>query len=315
MGASIVSNRWVEKHRPKKLKDYVCRSEAQRREYEGWIEDGDVPGHLLLFGPPGAGKTTLVLVLLNELKVDRADTLIINASRDNGVDMIRTRIRNFCDTMALGDSPFKAVLLDEADHISAEGQAALRREMEIRPQIRFFLTCNYESRIIPPIKDRCVEIHVGDVDEDAVLERVCAILEEEEVEVDDVELIETYVKAGGGSLRRTIQTIQRNVRDGKLVEPESESDDGGWKFEMVKLFKAGKIRDARTLICQKAAPTDFTGLYTFLYRNTGYFAKDDDETDEAVIVIAEGLDRNSRTGDPEITFSATMAKLGMLGRE
>ena len=119
---------WVEKYRPTSVDGYVFRDAGQRKQIEGWIGDGALP-HLLFSGAPGTGKTTLAKVLLHSLEVDQFDILEINASNENGIDVIRDRITNFVSTMPFGE--FKYVLLDEADYITPNGQAALRGMMEM----------------------------------------------------------------------------------------------------------------------------------------------------------------------------------------
>ena len=106
---------WVEKYRPKTVDEYVFKDEAQKHQVKSWIADGGIP-HLLFSGSAGTGKTTLAKVLINDLGVQDADVLLINASRDNGVDLIRRKITNFSETMPWGD--YKVILLDEADYIS-----------------------------------------------------------------------------------------------------------------------------------------------------------------------------------------------------
>ena len=141
---------WVEKYRPNTLDGYVFRDANQKAQIEQWVKSKSIP-HLLFSGAPGVGKTTLAKILLNLLEVEGTDILEINASRENSVDVIRDKITNFVQTMPFGE--FKVVLLDEADYISPNGQAALRGVMEMYHQsARFILTCNYPNRVIPALK-------------------------------------------------------------------------------------------------------------------------------------------------------------------
>ena len=113
---------WTEKYRPNTVENYVFRDHSQKEQVQSWIDGKTIP-HLLFSGAPGIGKTTLAKILINELQIDTYDVLEINASRENSVDVIRERISNFVATMPFGD--LKIVLLDEADYISPNGQAAL----------------------------------------------------------------------------------------------------------------------------------------------------------------------------------------------
>ena len=152
---------WVEQYRPNDVDGYVFRDEAQRTQVKQWIKEGSIP-HLLFSGAAGIGKTTLAKILINQLGIDEYDLLELNASRENNVDTVRDRITNFVQTMPFGK--FKVVLLDEADYLSPNAQAALRGVMESYSETaRFILTCNYPHKIIPALHSRCQGFHIEKV--------------------------------------------------------------------------------------------------------------------------------------------------------
>jgi len=298
---------WVEKYRPKTVTDYVFKDPKQRKQVMSWIADKSIP-HLLFHGGAGTGKTTLAKVLAHELGVQEADFMYINASRDNGVDFIRDRITRFCSSMPWGD--FKIVLLDEADYLSPNAQAVLRGVMEqYADEVRFILTCNYVHKIMPAVKSRSQEFHISNQDQTDFTSRVAEILITEGVDV-DLETIDLYVRATYPDLRKTINSVQQNVTDGKLSPPD-EGDElaSDWRLKMVSLFRDGKIRQARELICKSASPEDFEDMFKFLYRNLDFFGGTDEDQDAAVVIIRNGMFKHTQIADPEINFSATMIEL------
>jgi len=173
---------WVEKYRPNTINGYVFRDDHQRRQVETWIKDQSIP-HLLLSGTAGIGKTTMAKMLIHELGIQEYDLLEINASRTNSVEAVRDKITNFVSMIPFG--PFKVVLLDEADYLSPNAQAALRGVMEeYHTTARFILTCNYPNRIIPALHSRCQGFHFERIDMNEYTARVATILMDEKVEFD-----------------------------------------------------------------------------------------------------------------------------------
>ena len=300
---------WVEKYRPKSLDGYVFRDDNQRKQAQNWIKEKSIP-HLLFSGAAGIGKTTMAKILINELEIPDYDVLEINASRTNSVDAVRDKITNFVQMIPFG--PFKVVLLDEADYLSPNAQAALRGVMEeYHTTARFILTCNYPNRIIPALHSRCQGYHIERIDQTEFTARVATILVEEGVDV-ELETLDLYVKATYPDLRKCINMVQQNVSDNKLHAP-SKGDEGAadWKFDMVELFKAGKITEARQLLCGKLKAEEMEEVYRWLYDNLEIFGNEEKQ-DTAVLIIKQGLVDHTLVADPEINLAAVLIKLGRL---
>lgn len=300
---------WVEKYRPKTVDGYVFRDDHQRKQIATWIKDQSIP-HLLLSGAAGIGKTTLAKILVHELGIEDYDVLEINASRTNSVDDVRDKITNFVSMIPFG--PFKVVLLDEADYLSPNAQAALRGVMEeYHSTARFILTCNYPNRIIPALHSRCQGFHVERTDLTEYTARVATILVEENVEF-NLETLDSYVRVAYPDLRKCINLVQQNVNEGTLAAP-SKGDQGeaDWKFDMVELFKAGKITEARKLLCGKVRAEEMEEIYRWLYDNIEIFG-DTTKQDTAILIIKQGLVDHTLVADSEINLAAVLIKLARL---
>ena len=300
---------WVEKYRPKSVDGYVFRDDHQRNQIATWIKDQSIP-HLLLSGSAGIGKTTLAKILIHELGIEDYDVLEINASRTNSVDDVRDKITNFVQMIPFG--PFKVVLLDEADYLSPNAQAALRGVMEeYHATSRFILTCNYPNRIIPAIHSRCQGFHVERTDITEFTARVATILVEENVDF-DLDTLDSYVKVAYPDLRKCIQLVQQNSQDGKL-NPPNKGDSGAadWKFDMISLFKAGKIQEARKMLCGKLRAEEMEEVFIWLYNNIDIFGSEENQ-DKALMIIKQGLVDHTLIVDPEINLAATLVKLSKI---
>ena len=297
---------WVEKYRPSKVDGYVFRDNHQREQVQSWIKQGTIP-HLLFSGNAGIGKTTLAKILFNELEIQDLDILEINASRTNSVEDVRDKIVNFVQMIPFGD--FKVVLLDEADYLSPNAQAALRGVMEeYHTTARFILTCNYPNRIIPALHSRCQGFHIERVDVTEFTARVATILVEENVEF-DLDTLDTFVKATYPDLRKCINTVQMNSLEGKLHTPEKgDTGEQDYKLEMVELFKKGKISEARKLVCGQARPEEMEEIYRWLYDNVAIFGEEALQ-EKAILIIKQGLVDHTLVSDPEINLAATLIRL------
>jgi DNA polymerase III delta prime subunit len=297
---------WVEKYRPSTLNGYVFRDAHQKEQIESWVKQGSIP-HLLFSGNAGIGKTTLAKILLNELEINDLDVLEINASRTNSVEDVRDKIVNFVQMIPFGN--FKVVLLDEADYLSPNAQAALRGVMEeYHTTARFILTCNYPNRIIPALHSRCQGFHIERTDITEFTARVATILVSEEIDF-DLDTLDTFVKATYPDLRKCINTVQMNSLDGKLHTPEKgDTGEQDYRLEMVDLFKKGKISEARKLICSQARPEEMEEIFRWLYDNIQIFG-DDEKQEKAIMIIKQGLVDHTLVSDPEINLAATLVKL------
>ncbi len=303
---------WVEKYRPKSIDGYVFRDAHQRKQVESWIKDKSIP-HLLLSGTAGIGKTTLAKILVNELGIEEYDVLELNASRTNSVEDVRDKITNFVSMIPFG--PFKVVLLDEAEYLTPNAQAALRGVMEeYHSTARFILTCNYPNRIIPALHSRCQGFHIERTDLTEFTARVATILVDEAVDF-DLETLDHYVKVTYPDLRKCINLVQQNVNDGKLNAPnKGDQGEADWKFDMIDLFKAGKISDARKLLCGKIQADEMVEVYTWLYQNINIFGSEVQQ-DKAIIVIKQAMVDHTLVVDPEINLAATMIKLSKISEQ
>lgn len=299
---------WVDKYRPKTMKDYVFSDESQRAIFAKWIEDRDI-GQLFFSGPAGTGKTSACRMLINELGIHEYDVLELNASRFNSIDDVREKIVNFIQILPFC-SPFKIVLLDEFDGFSISAQSALRGLIEqYSNNARFMFTCNYSHKVLPAILSRTQSFELKKPEVTDFTTRVATILLDENVEF-DLDTLDTYVSATYPDLRKCINSLQQNTIGGVLISPTmTATDSSEWRVEMVELFKQGKINEARALICSKSTADDMESIYRWIYDNLSVFSEDQTVQDSIILIVKQSLVDHTICADFEINAAACLIRI------
>lgn len=210
---------WIEKYRPKTIDDVVL-NDKQKMFFKKCIEKQEIP-HVLFFGPPGSGKTTLARILIDVLISNEMDVLCLNGSDNTGVEFVRETIIPFLKTPPMS-SHLKLVFIDEADYLSKAAQASLRNTMETyAANGRFIFTANYDYKIIDPLLSRLTSFEMKTMPKDFVLNFVKDILTKESIEF-DTNIVQSVVDGFIPDVRKIINCLQQHIENNKLQSIRNE---------------------------------------------------------------------------------------------
>lgn len=274
----MISLPWDIKYSPKTLGEYIFKDETLKEYFYNLKRINS----LLLSGTAGTGKTTLAKLLVEHYNIDPMDVLFMNASDENGVDIIREKVKTFISTSAYSD--YKVVICDEADYLSLSAMAVLRSLMlEYADNASFIFTCNYDNKIMPAIKSRCEEFKFSAFSKDDIIEMIATILIDEKIKT-KLSTLEYYVDLCYPDIRKTIKTVQQNCNNGRLVLTESS------EFNILKYIENDDWRGLRNELTT-IKDFDYNSIFETLYKNIDKCSKfnDVEKYEDGILTIAEYL--------------------------
>lgn len=301
--SDIFKNLWVEKYRPKTLDEIVLTS-ANRTILDKFCSDEEIP-NLLFIGNAGIGKTSLAKIIVNNIL--ECQYLYINASDENGIDTIRTKVTNFSRTKSI-DGGIKVIILDEVDGLTLDAQRALRNTMEEYCQYtRFILTANYKYKVIPALQSRCQSLDLVPPLE-LCIERAKYILDQESVSYDD--RIEDFVKLYYPDVRKTVNELQKNTTNNKFEPVKDKTNDVIVKGIM-SLVVQNKALKARKLVIQNEA--SFSSDYNQLLKNIFDYIDQNNipNKEKCLLTVSEYMYRAAFVMDAEINFYSCLIQLAV----
>jgi len=249
---------WIEKYRPHKF-DEIIGQDKNIKILNEMINNNSLP-HLLFYGKSGTGKTSTIMSIANRLygKNNTFMVMRLDASDDRGINTVREEIKGFADKMTPFNNSVKLIILDEADSMTYDAQFALRRIIEIySDNTRFCLICNYEHKIIPPIKSRCINIRFNPIEKNIIIERLIYIAKQESIEY-NMESIDTIACISNGDLRKAINMLQSISMMNRTISPKM-------CYDMIGMAETSVIDNIYNILMDKNS--NFEDTFNYMKKN------------------------------------------------
>jgi replication factor C small subunit len=291
---------FTEKYRPDTLEGYIGNDDF-KSSLQQWIDTNDVP-HLLLCGGAGTGKTTAAKLIVNNIN---CDYVYINCSDENGIDTIRDKVKSFASAASF--KPQKVVIMDEADFLTINAQAALRNVIEtFSLTTRFIFTCNYVERIIDPIQSRTIVFELTPPSMQDVAFKCVEILDLEDVTYTKADIVR-IVKQTYPDIRKSLNLLQSSIKNGDLQQSREVTNFNQTSDQIITLLKGQNIKNFTTIrqLVMDSNVRDYNELYRVLFERADEFTN----SAIATLIIADYQYKSIMAPDKEITFCGCIAKL------
>jgi len=291
---------FTEKYRPDTLEGYIGNDDF-KSSLQQWIDTNDVP-HLLLCGGAGTGKTTAAKLIVNNIN---CDYVYINCSDENGIDTIRDKVKSFASAASF--KPQKVVIMDEADFLTINAQAALRNVIEtFSLTTRFIFTCNYVERIIDPIQSRTIVFELTPPSMQDVAFKCVEILDLENVTYTKADIVR-IVKQTYPDIRKSLNLLQSSIKNGDLQQSREVTNFNQTSDQIITLLKGQNIKNFTTIrqLVMDSNVRDYNELYRVLFERADEFTN----SAIATLIIADYQYKSIMAPDKEITFCGCIAKL------
>jgi DNA polymerase III delta prime subunit len=297
---------WTEKYRPKNIEDCIL-PERLKKPFQEYVTQKNIP-NLLLTGGAGVGKTTVAKAMCNEIG---CDFMIINGSDENGIDMVRNKITNYASSMSFTGGR-KVIIIDEADYLSANAQAAFRNAIEeFAGNCSFIFTCNFKNKIIEPLHSRCavIEFTLKASEKSSMaaqfFKRIQTILSDEEIAY-ETPVVAELIKKHFPDFRRVINELQRFSKFGKIDTGVLAQIVDVSLADIIKFIKDKDFGAIRKWVASN--DVDPASLYRKLYDNL-YEVLKPQSIPQAVVIIADYQYKQAFVADQEINLVACLTEL------